>query len=67
MPIYEYECDGCHRVHEVTQKIAEGTLSACPVCGSSSIRKLISLSAFAFKGSGFYTTDYKRAGQKAET
>jgi putative FmdB family regulatory protein len=67
MPIYEYECDRCRKVHEVTQRFSDSPLSACPDCGSSGIRKLISLSSFALKGSGFYTTDYKRAGLKSES
>lgn len=65
MPLYEYECEGCQKVHEISQKITEAPLTACPTCNGP-VRKLISLSAFALKGSGFYTTDYKRAGQKPE-
>ncbi len=65
MPIYEYECEACQKVHEVSQKMADAPIRTCPSCGGS-VRKLISRSAFAFKGSGFYTTDYKRAGKSAE-
>lgn len=61
MPIYEYECVSCHKIHEVSQKLSDPTLKSCPECGKP-VEKLISLSSFAFKGSGFYTTDYKRAG-----
>ncbi len=62
MPIYEYECESCQKVHEITQKFADAPLTQCPDCNSS-VRKLISRSSFALKGSGWYTTDYKRAPQ----
>ncbi|MBY0471453.1 zinc ribbon domain-containing protein [bacterium] len=61
MPIYEYECEACQKILEVTQKITEEPLKTCPEC-KSPIRKLISRSSIAFKGTGFYTTDYKRPG-----
>ncbi|HEX4926113.1 MAG TPA: zinc ribbon domain-containing protein [Bdellovibrionales bacterium] len=63
MPIYEYRCENCDKVHEVMQKFSDPLMKKCPDCGKK-VEKLISLSSFAFKGTGFYTTDYKRAGQK---
>ena len=38
----------------------------CPECGGKAERQL-SASSLVFKGSGFYITDYKRAGEKKET
>lgn len=64
MPIYEYRCDSCENIHEVMQKFSDPLLEKCPECGSA-VEKLMSLSAFALKGSGWYTTDYKRGGSKA--
>jgi putative FmdB family regulatory protein len=63
MPVYEYECPSCQKIHEVSQKFADAPLSQCPEC-SSPVQKLISRSSFALKGSGFYTNDYKRTSQK---
>jgi len=63
MPIYEYFCSDCDRSFEVTQKITDGPLTSCPTCGSTHIRKLISLSSFKLKGTGWYATDY--AGSKS--
>ena len=60
MPIYEYECKKCHKVHEVVQKVSDAPLTECPVCESKDVQKVISLSSFALKGSGWYTTDYKK-------
>jgi putative FmdB family regulatory protein len=56
MPIYEYECPKCGRF-DVLQKMSAPALEVHDVCGSK-VTKLISAGAFAFKGSGFYITDY---------
>jgi putative FmdB family regulatory protein len=59
MPLYEYQCDSCKKVLEVMQKFSDAPLDACPECGGP-VAKLMSMSSFALKGSGWYTTDYKR-------
>jgi putative FmdB family regulatory protein len=56
MPIYEYECPKCGRF-DALQKMSEPALETHELCGSK-VRKLMSASAFSFKGSGFYATDY---------
>lgn len=58
MPIYEYEC-AKHGRFEVNQRITEAALSTCTIeaCGEP-VRKLISTTSFALKGSGWYVTDY---------
>ncbi len=58
MPIYEYECEGCHKVFEVTQKMSDPPLKKHADCGSKKVKKLISRSSFQLKGSGWYVTDY---------
>lgn len=66
MPLYEYECDTCgHRV-EVIQKYVDAPPAACPKCGGP-VHKLFSSPAIQFKGSGFYITDYARAGKSEDT
>ena len=32
MPVYEYECEGCSKVFEVQQRIADKPLTVCPEC-----------------------------------
>ncbi len=64
MPIYEYQCHSCNKVHEIMQKFSDAPLDKCPECGSA-VAKIMSMSSFALKGSGWYTTDYKRAGAKS--
>jgi len=60
MPLYEYECPSCQKVHEVMQKFSDAPMVQCPECHGP-VTKLVSLSSFSLKGSGWYTTDYKRA------
>lgn len=59
MPIYEYECLECHKIHEIMQKFNEEPLKNCPICGGE-VKKLVSLSSFVLKGTGWYVTDYAR-------
>ncbi len=61
MPTYEYECTKCGHTFEAFQSMSEKPLSRCPKCGSK-VRRLIGGGlGIIFKGSGFYTTDYKRS------
>jgi putative FmdB family regulatory protein len=62
MPLYEYECDACGHRFEVIQKFSDPPIEACPKCGSP-VHKLLSSPAIQFKGSGWYITDYARAGK----
>ena len=63
MPIYEYHCTACDENFEVSQKITDSALSACPECDGT-VEKLISQSSFVLKGSGWYKTDYAAKGKK---
>lgn len=59
MPIYEYKCDTCDEVFEVIQKFSDEPLKVHEKCGGP-VHRLISPSAFQFKGSGWYVTDYAK-------
>jgi putative FmdB family regulatory protein len=63
MPTYEYECDACHRVFEVRQRITEEPLTTCDACGGR-VRRLISPAPFILKGEGWYVTDYPSESRK---
>jgi len=65
MPIYEYECPKCGRF-DALQRMSAAPLKTHDVCGSK-VKKVMSASAFAFKGSGFYITDYKGRNSAAIT
>lgn len=59
MPIYEYDCEKCKKRHELTQKMADAPLETCPDCGGK-VNKIISMTSFQLKGTGWYATDYKK-------
>jgi putative FmdB family regulatory protein len=62
MPLYEYQCDACDHRFEVIQKFSDAPIAVCPKCGGT-VKKLLSSPAIQFKGSGWYITDYARAGK----
>jgi len=59
MPIYEYDCPKCGRFDAI-QKMSAPPLRRHDACGSA-VKKVMSAGAFAFRGSGFHATDYKKA------
>lgn len=65
MPMYEYCCEDCKKVHEVIQKFSDEPLSICPDCGGT-VKKLISNTSFILKGTGWYATDYASPERKLE-
>ena len=66
MPLYEYQCDACAHRFEVIQKFSDAPIEVCPKCGGM-VQKLPSSPAIQFKGSGWYITDYARAGKSEPT
>ncbi|TAN35739.1 MAG: zinc ribbon domain-containing protein [Verrucomicrobia bacterium] len=71
MPTYEYECAQCADHFEKFQSIKAAPLKKCPQCGGR-VRRLIGTGAgLLFRGSGFYSTDYRsenyKQGAKADT
>jgi putative FmdB family regulatory protein len=62
MPIYEYKCRKCGRQYELFQHMTDPVAKTCKFC-KGHVSKLISMSTFHLKGSGWYVTDY--GGKKA--
>ena len=58
MPIYEYKCNKCGKQFEAFQGITDPELKSCKFC-KGRVQKMMSLSSFSLKGSGWYATDYK--------
>ena len=58
MPLYDYECGHCGHVFELRQSFDADPQGTCPRCEGVSRRKFHAV-PIIFKGSGFYTTDYK--------
>ena len=71
MPTYEYECQKCKQVFEKFQTMTAERLKFCPKCHGRVKRLLGTGAGIIFKGSGFYTTDYRssnyRSGAKSES
>jgi putative FmdB family regulatory protein len=64
MPTYEYECCNCPNRFEVFQKMTEEHLKHCPKC-KGKVRRLVGTgSGVIYKGSGFYTTEYRSESYK---
>jgi putative FmdB family regulatory protein len=61
MPIYGYRCSECGHELEVFQSMSAEPLRVCTDC-SGALRKLLYPVGVHFKGSGFYTTDYRNGG-----
>lgn len=66
MPTYEYRCSAGHLFEKTFPRITSKRHATCPVCGKRAERLISGGAGVHFKGSGFYATDYKRAGEKSE-
>ncbi|HEY6222681.1 MAG TPA: FmdB family zinc ribbon protein [Gemmatimonadales bacterium] len=67
MPTYEYKCPQGHVFERFFPTISNKRKIACPRCGKMAERQVSGGVGIVFKGSGFYITDYKRAGEKTES
>jgi putative FmdB family regulatory protein len=73
MPTYEYECEKCKKGFEIFQSMNDKALKVCPkshcrmkTWGKGKVTRKVGAGAgFIFKGSGFYTTDYRSEGYKS--
>ena len=73
MPTYEYICSKCEHTFEIVQPITAKALTVCPrdLCpkkpwGKGKVKRAIGTGGgLIFKGSGFYTTDYRSDKYKA--
>ena len=66
MPTYEFRCPEGHDFEKMYRTISSAeSAAACPVCGKVSER-VMSATGFAFKGSGFYLTDYGKNAHRGE-
>ena len=67
MPIYQYACNDCGHTFEALQKISDAPLIDCPECKKPALSKQLTAAAFQLKGSGWYETDFKNSGKKADS
>jgi putative FmdB family regulatory protein len=66
MPTYEFKCPKGHVFEKFYPAISNTRRLKCPQCGKMAERLISGGGGLVFKGSGFYATDYKRAGEKPE-
>ena len=73
MPTYEYECGKCRKTFDCFQSMKDEPFQICPRehCqmknwGKGKVQRLLGTGGpLIFKGSGFYSTDYRSEGYKA--
>jgi putative FmdB family regulatory protein len=65
VPIYGYRCSSCGHQFEIQQRMSDEPLHVCPKC-QGKLTKMLYPTGVIFKGSGYYTTDY-RAPEKASS
>ena len=64
MPTFDYDCLKCADRFEQFQSIKAAPLKKCPRCGGRVKRLLSTGGGLLFKGSGFYSTDYRSESYK---
>ena len=72
MPTYEYSCEKCGQNFDAFQSMRDKPFTECPkdLCrlpewGHGKVKRLLGTGAgLIFKGSGFYTTDYRSDSYK---
>jgi len=64
MPTYEYRCLKCNKTFDEFQSIKAKPLKNCKYC-SGKVERVIGMGGgFILKGSGFYSTDYRKPDYK---
>ncbi len=69
MPTYEYKCEKCGQVFEISHGFDEEPDKTCPAedCDGS-LHRVFSPPTIIFKGSGWHVTDYGRGnGRKKQS
>ena len=67
MPTYEYKCGSCgHQFEKFSTKMTDESSVDCPRCDGLAERLISGGAGLLFKGSGFYTTDYRSDSYKKE-
>jgi putative FmdB family regulatory protein len=60
MPIYEYQCENCHKLTETLLRAGEKGPRKCAHCGGK-LSRVISRTSFQLKGGGWYKDLYASA------
>ena len=66
MPVYEYQCKACQTDFEYQQRMSDPDKTVCDACGGE-LERIISRTAFALKGGGWYKDLYSSAKPEAKS
>jgi putative FmdB family regulatory protein len=66
VPTYGYRCTSCGHQFEVFQRMSDEPVQTCPNC-EGKVTKMLYPSGVVFKGSGYYSTDYKNSASSASS
>jgi putative FmdB family regulatory protein len=58
VPAYDFRCEACNTLFEVTRSLGDTTPVQCPVCEAAA-KRVFTPVGVVFKGSGFHNTDYR--------
>ena len=64
--MYEYVCRNCHTRVERIENLKGPFLRSCPKC-KGRVDRVVSRSSIAFKGSGWYVTDYAKPSSAGDS
>lgn len=59
MITYNYKCSDCSHTFEIKQNISDDVLIYCPSCDKPSLKKVIGLANFSFKGEGWASKEIR--------
>ncbi len=65
MPTYSYRCANCDYAFDQYQAFTDESLTVCPNCGQSQLRKVFNSIGVSFTGSGFYRNDSRAENSKS--
>ena len=66
MPTYGYVCDLCDHEFELRQGFDAEPRQPCPRCRGAARRRFHAVGVI-YKGSGFYTTDYRKSSDESSS
>jgi putative FmdB family regulatory protein len=64
VPTYSYRCANCDYAFDQYQAFTDDSLTVCPNCGQSQLRKVFNSIGVSFTGSGFYRNDSRAENSK---
>lgn len=67
MPTYSYRCANCDFAFDQYQAFTDDSLTVCPNCGQSQLRKVFNSIGVSFTGSGFYRNDSRAETSKSSS